>query len=151
MAAVPALPDLDLAFLEDLLGLHILQQGPVPLLMMLLNLRHHAEFGGQLQEALLLGGFGEAGVHVGPLEILAGGGGGKVLGGGADPLQLLEPHFRVLFLVVGGLEEQRGNLLKALLLGLGGEIGILVPGLGLSGKGGLQVFLCLRSGVFGHG
>jgi hypothetical protein len=42
-------------------------------------------------------------------------------------------------------------LLEALFLGLGGEIGVLVSGLGLPGESSLQVFLCLGSGIFGHG
>jgi hypothetical protein len=56
----------------------------------------------------------------------------------------------VLLLVVRRLEEQRGNLLKALLFRLGREIGILVPGLGLPGKRGHQIFLRLGTCIFGH-
>jgi len=56
----------------------------------------------------------------------------------------------VLFFIIGGFQEQGGNLLKALLLGFGGEIAVLVPGLGFPGESGLQVFLCLCSGIFGH-
>ena len=61
MAAVPALPNLDLALLEDLLGLHVPEQGAAALLVMLLDLGRHAEFGGQLRETLLLGGLGKQG------------------------------------------------------------------------------------------
>ena len=53
----------------------------------------------------------------------------------------------MLFLVVGGFEEEGCDLLKALLLGLRGEIGILVSGLGLAREGGLQVLFRLRTGV----
>ena len=52
---------------------------------------------------------------------------------------------------LGGFQEQGVNLTEALPLGLGGEVGILVPGLGLTGESGFQVFLCLCSGVFGYG
>ena len=38
VSAVPALPDLGLALLEDLLGLYIAEQGSVALLVVLLNL-----------------------------------------------------------------------------------------------------------------
>jgi hypothetical protein len=47
--------------------------------------------------------------------------------GVANALQLLEPELSVLLLVVGGLQEQSGDLLEAFLLGLGCEIGVLVP------------------------
>ena len=49
----------------------------------------------------------------------------------AEGFPELAAKFRMVgVLVVGGLQEQCGDLLKALLLGLGREIGILVPGLG---------------------
>ena len=60
MAAVPALPDLDLALPEDLLGLHVFQKGPVALLVVLLNLTDRPKFRSQLRKALCLGGLGEA-------------------------------------------------------------------------------------------
>ena len=59
MSAVPALPDLDLALFEDLLGLHVFQKSPVALLVVLLDLTNGTEFGGQLREALGLGGPGK--------------------------------------------------------------------------------------------
>ena len=145
--AVAALPDLDLALGEDRLRLHVFQQRAVALLVVLLDGGHTAELRGQLREALGLGGDGEALVHVGPLVVLAVSGGGEVFGGAADPVQLLEPELGVLLLVLGGLEEERRDLLEALLLGLGGEIGVFVPGLGLAREGGLQVLLGLGSGV----
>ena len=56
-----------------------------------------------------------------------------------------------LFLV-GGLLKDPGNLTISLFPGLAGKIGVPVPGLGLTGKGGEDVFLCLRTfdthGVF---
>ena len=48
VTAVPALPDLDLALLGDLPGLHIAEQGPVALLVVLFNLRHRPELRGRL-------------------------------------------------------------------------------------------------------
>ena len=70
--------------------------------MVLLDLPDHAELGRQLREALGLSGLGKALVHIGPLVVLAIGSGTQVLGSGTDPLQFLEPHLGVLFLVVGG-------------------------------------------------
>ena len=110
VTAVTVLPDVDLAFLKDLLGRHIFQQSAVALLVVLLNFAHCTEFRSRFREALGLGGFQEQGV----------------------------------------------NLTEALPLGLGGEVGILVPGLGLTGESGFQVFLrqtgfepmAFRAGVF---
>ena len=51
VAAVAALPNLDFALGEDFGGLHILQQGAVALLVMLLNGGDQTELGSQLVEA----------------------------------------------------------------------------------------------------
>ena len=131
MSAVAALPHLHLALGEDLLRLHIVQQCAVTLLVVLFDGGHATELGGQLMETLRLGGFGEAFVHVGPLVVFTVSGGCEVLGGAADAVQLLEPQLGMLLLVFGGLQEKGGNLLKTLLLGLGGEVGVLVPAYGL--------------------
>ncbi len=56
----------------------------------------------------------------------------------------------MLFLIVGGFQKEGGDLLKAFLFGLGGKIGIFVAGLGLPGKGSLQILFSLGSGVLGH-
>ena len=66
--------------------------------------------------------------------MLALSGGHQVLRGGADAAQLLEPELGMLFLIAGGLLEECGDLLKAVLPGLAGIISILVPGLALAGK-----------------
>ena len=89
VAAVAALPHLDLTLGKDSGGFHIVQQRAVALLVVLLNGGDQTELGGQLGEALGLGGLGEALVHIRPLVVLAIGGSGQVLGGGADALQLL--------------------------------------------------------------
>ena len=106
MTAVPALPDPDLALPEDLLHLHIVEQGAIALLVVLLDGAHHAELGRQLREALLLRRFGKVLIHLGPLVVLSVRRGGQILRGGANALQLLEPHLGVFLLVFGGLQEQ---------------------------------------------
>ena len=58
MPAVAALPYLDLALGENLRHLHIVQQGTVALLMVLLNGGDQAETLGQLMETFLIGSFG---------------------------------------------------------------------------------------------
>ena len=65
--------------------------------------------------------------------------------------QFRKTDLGVLLLVVRGLQKQRRDLLEALFLCLGSEIGVLVPRLRLTGESGLQIFLSLRSGIFGHG
>ena len=115
--------------------------------MMLFDCSHHAEFGGQGRETFLLGGDGKTFVHVGPFIVFAVCGRSEVFRGIADSVELFEPDLGVLLFVVRGFQEQRGDLLKAFLFGLGGEVGILVPGLGLAGKGGFQVLFGLGSGI----
>ena len=121
MTAVAALPYLDLALGKDLGHLHVVQQRTVALLVVLLNGGHQTEAGSQLREALLLGGLGETVVHIRPLVVLALSGRQQVLRRVADALQLLEPQLGVFLLVFGGVQEQRGDLLVAGLLGDGGE------------------------------
>ena len=134
VAAVAALPHILVAALEDHALFQVLQQLQVALLVLLLNLAHALEQEGQLGKALLLGGLGHLLIHLGPLFVLAGGGGLQVGGGVADAAQLLEPQLRVLLLVAGGFGEDCGDLLEALLLGLAGKIGVLVAGHALTGK-----------------
>ena len=125
-----------------------MQQGTVALLVVLLDGSHQTEPLGQLVEAFLVGGLGEAVVHIRPFVVFALSGGAEVFGGVADTVQFLEPELGVFLFVFGGFQEQRRNLLVALLLGLGGEVGVLVAGLGLAGKGSHQVFFGLGSCVF---
>ena len=132
--AVAAVPDLDGGLLEDLVVLQVLQQLQVALVVRLLDLTHGGEEVSDAVEALLAGLFCHALVHAGPLVVLAFGGGHQVLGGGADATQLLEPELGVLLLVAGGLLEERGDLLEAVLPGLAGVIGVLVSGLAFAGK-----------------
>ena len=115
--------------------------------MMALDLSDHAEAGCQLREALCLGCFGKACIHVRPLVVLALCGRCEVLGRATDAGQLLEPQLGVLLLVVRRFEEQRRDLLVALLLCNGGKVGVLVARLRLARKGGLQVLFSLRSGI----
>ena len=148
VAAVAAFPHLHLALGEDRLGLDVVQQGAVALLVVFLDGGHATELGGQLGEALGLGGAGEALVHIRPFVVLAGGGSGQILGGVANAVQLLEPQLGMLLLVLGRLQEECGNLLVALLLGLRGEVGVLVARLALASKGGVKVLLRLRTSVW---
>ena len=114
MTAVAALPYLDLASREYFRRLNIMQKRAVAFLMVLFNGGYKAEFRRKLGEAFLFGGFGEAVVHIGPFVIFALGGMEEVLRCIADAVKLLEPHFRVLFFIVGGFLEERRNLLIAL-------------------------------------
>ena len=135
VAAVTALPHSNAALLKDGHGLHVAQQLAVALLVGLLNGSNATELLGQLMEAFLVGLTGHAVVHIGPLGVLALGGVEQVLGGIAQLAQSLEPQLGVFLLVLSGVQEQRGDLLVAGLLGDGGEVGVLVPGLTLTGKG----------------
>ena len=148
VAAVAALPYLDLALCKDLRHLHIVQQGTVALLVVLFNGSDQTETLRQLMKAFLIGCFGKAVVHIRPLVVLALSGGEKVFGGVANAVQLFEPQLGVFLLIISGFEEQCRDLLVAFLLGLGCKIGVLVARLGLTGKGSHQVFFGLSSCVF---
>ena len=139
MTAVAALPYLYLALGENLLHLNILQQSAVTLLVMLLNGGDPAELGGQSVETFLIGNLRKFRVHIGPLVVLSGSGGSQIFFRRADSTQLLEPELCVLFFVLRSFQEKGGNLLKAVLLCLGCEIGLLVPGLRFSRKRNLQI------------
>ena len=145
VAAVAALPDHVAIAGEHNAALHIGQQLPVALLMLLLDLGHFLEQEGDVVKALLLGLLGHGGVHIGPLIVLALGGSLQVLSGGADAVQQLEPNLSVLLLVGGSLLKNLGDLDIAVLLGLGGKVGVLVAGLGLAGKCGPQIGFGLAS------
>ena len=54
----------------------------------------------------------------------------------------------MLLLVVGGLLEERSDLLKPVLAGLAGVVGVLVPGLALTGESFPQVGLGLAAFQF---
>src|SRR5574344_2148310 len=71
VTAVAALPYLDLTLGKDLRHLHIVQQGTVALLVVLFNGGNQTEALRQLMETLLIGGFGEAVVHIRPLVVLS--------------------------------------------------------------------------------
>ena len=148
MSAVPAFPHLDLALFKDLPHLYIFQEGTVTLFVMLLDSGYHTELFRKLREALLLRGLCKACIHIGPFVILTVCGLSKIFGGIAEPAELLEPHFCMLFFIIRCFQEKSCDLFKAFLFRFGRKIGVLVPCLRLSCKRGLQVFLRLCSGIF---
>ena len=66
----------------------------------------------------------------------------------AQLAQFLEPELGMLLLVLRRLQEQRRDLLKALLLGCRGEIGIFVARLGFARKGLPEILFGLGARVF---
>ena len=147
VTTVAALPNFNFGFLEHLSGLDILEEGAVALFVTFLDGGDHTELHGESLEAFGLGSLGEAFVHIGPFIVLAGGCFGEVGSSVAYSFELLEPHFCVFFLVVGGLKEKGGYLLVALFLGGGGKVSVFVSCLGLSGECGLEIFLGLGACV----
>ena len=146
VAAVGALPDAVALAGEHDGVLDVLEELAVALLVLFLDLAHHAELGSNLLEALFLRFLGHAGVHVRPLVVLAGSGVGQVLGSrGHAVVEVLEPYLRVLLLVGRGLLEDLGDLHVAVLLGLGCVVGVLVASHGLAGESLLEVLFGLGS------
>ena len=147
MTAVAALPHGDTALFKDRFGLHILQQCAVALLMGLLDCGNAPELLRKRMEALFIGLLCHAVVHIRPLGILAFGGMKQVFGSISQLAQSLEPELGMLFLILGSLEEQCGNLLVARLLGNRGKVGIFVPGLALTCESFPQILLGFGAGI----
>ena len=146
VTAVGALPDAVAVAGEDDSVLDVLQELAVASLVLFLDGTHHAELGSNLLEAFFLSFLRHAGVHVRPLEVLAGSGIGQVLHGRRHAVvQILEPELRVLLLIRRGLLENLGDLHIAVLLGLGCVVGVLVASHGLAGESLLEVLFGLGS------
>ena len=60
MTAVAAFPNFNVAFFKDLGGFDVVQQGAIPLFVVLFDRRHRAELGCQLGKAFFFSGFGKA-------------------------------------------------------------------------------------------
>ena len=134
MAAVGTLPNgLPIAG-EYQAVFHVGEQLAVTLLMLLLNLTHLVKEIGDVIETFFPRILGERGVHVGPFIILTVGSVFQILCRAADAVEQLEPNLGMLLLVLGRLQKQLGDLLVPVLLRLGGEVGVLVAGLRLTGK-----------------
>ena len=130
VAAVAALPDISPVLLEDGAVFKRLEQLEVSLLVRLLDSAYALELIRDLLEALFSGFLSHTIVHIGPFAVLAGSGRAEVLRRRAYSAEMLEPHLRVLFFVERGFLKYRRDLLVALLLRLGSEVGILVSRLG---------------------
>ena len=114
---------------------------------------------GDLLEALVAGGLGEAGVHLGVLVGLTGDGRLEVVLGGADGHvgdrvadlgEEVEVAEGVAGLALGDRAEQRGDVGVALDVGLLGEVQVAAVGLALAGERLLQVLLGLAAVEFRH-
>ena len=66
------------------------------------------------------------------------------------PFKKFEQPFGVFFFLVGSFLKNGTYLDKSVLFSLGGKVGITITCLGLPGKGGQDVFLCLCSFECGH-
>ena len=145
VTAVGALPNHVVVAGENKATLNVGQQFFVALLMVFFNLTDHCKQRGDMVETLFLGGFGESGIHVRPLVILASGGifqvGHRVRH--LAVMQKLEPNFSVFFLVGCRLFKNSGDLVVSVLLRLGSIVGIFVTRLRLARESGLQILFRL--------
>ena len=148
VSAVAAFPDLDFALFEDFCCFDVLEECTVAFFMRFFDGGDHAELLGEGGEAFGFGGLGEAFVHVRPFVVFTVCGSLQVLCGVADAFEFLEPHLGVFLFVVGGFQEQCGDLFKAVFFGAACEVGVLVACLGFAGECGLQVLFGLSASVF---
>jgi len=107
---------------------------------------------GDLREALGACRLRHAWVHIGILVGLTGDGCLQIIGGAADRqvgggityrLQILEMAVGMARFPFGGGAEDRGDVIEALYIGLGGEIEVTAVGLGLTGESGLEIVVGL--------
>ena len=148
MAAVAAFPAVFAGADPDFSGFDVGEELAVAFLVALLDGGDALELGGDVVEAFCARLFGEALVHVGPFLAFAVCGGLQVFDGGADSAEVLEPELGVFLFIVGGLEEERGDLLEAFLLGLAGEVGVFVACLGFACERESEVFFGLAAFQF---
>ena len=115
---------------------------------------------GDLVEALVAGGLGEAGVHLGVLVGLAGDGRLEVVVGGADGLagggvadlgEEVEVAEGVAGLALGDRAEEGGDVGVALDVGLLGEVEVAAVRLALAGERLLEVLVGLAALEVRHG
>ena len=91
VTAVAALPNLNLALLKDLLGLHVVQESAVSVLVALLDGSYETELGCEYLEAFFLGGLCKAFIHICPLIVLASGCSSEVFCCRAYAFECLKP------------------------------------------------------------
>lgn len=145
MTAVAAFPNLDFALSEHFLRLHIMKQRSVTLFVMFFDGCDSTEFSSEFRESFLFSSISKTGIHVSPLIVFTISGSTEIFSSSADSVQFLEPHFRVLFLIIGSLLEKSGNLLKAILFCLRSKIGVLVSCLRFACKSSLKILFSLCS------
>jgi len=149
MTAIAALPHLDLALCKDLCHLHVVQQCAVTLLVVTLDRCDQTELFCKLSKALFLSSLCKTIIHIRPLVVFALCRMQQVLCCVADTVELLEPQFCVLALVVCRFEEERCDLLVAFLFCNGRKVGVLVACLRLACKGSLKILFGLRACIRG--
>ncbi len=118
VSTVHALPDHLAIAGEYEAFLDVLEKSKISLLVLGFNLCNTSEESGNFLEPFFLGFLCKGSIHVCPLVILTFGSSFQVLGCCANLsilLEELEPHLGMLFLVVGCLFEDGGNLLVAFL------------------------------------
>ena len=141
VTAVGALPD-HVAFAgEDEAFLDVGKELAIAFFVFFFDLADHFEQGSDPREAFFLSGLGETVIHIGPFIVFAVSGSFQVFNGGRNftTMQKFEPNLRMFFFVARSFFKNGSDLVIAFLLGLGSEICVLVPGLRLTGKSGLQV------------
>ena len=158
ITAVAALPPYLAVAPEEIAVGKAAQQLEVTLLVLRLDRRDGPERRRHFGETLLLGDAAEVAIEHVPLLALAVRSGQQILGRRTDrarrvggrnfdlaALQKLEETFGVLFLLLGGLQENPGHLFVALFFGPAGKENVAAPGLALARKGLEQILFGARA------
>lgn len=136
MTAVAADPNSIAIFREDFFLADITKEFPVALFVGLFNRRDAFKLFSEFFETFFASGFGEAFVHVGPFVIFASGCSLEIGFGIFDgaAVKFFIPHLGVFFFIVGGFEENRGDLFEAIFFSFRGEESVFIARFGLAGE-----------------
>lgn len=150
VTAIGAFPDGILVACEDNSFLDLAKKFPVAFLMGLLDGGDAFEEICDLGEPFFPGGYGETGIHVSPLVVLAISSICKIDLGCRyrTAMKELEPDLGVFLFILGSLLEELADLDVTVLLGPGGIIKILGVSLALTGESSLKILLSLGSFQF---
>ena len=142
VTAVAAFPNLNLASLKHFFSLYVAKKCAVSFLVSLLNCRNASELLSKLVESFLVSLASHSVVHICPLVVLALSRVEKVFSCIADAAESLEPKLSVFLFVFSCCEEERCDLLEALLLCYGREVCIFISRLAFTCESFPEVLLC---------
>src|SRR5574344_604473 len=115
VSAVATFPYFHFTLSKHLLHFYVVKQCAITLFVAFLDSSHQAEFHCQVSEAFLFCGFSKSLIHISPLVVFSFCSSSQVLSGVSNAVEFFEPHFSMLFLVVGSFLKEFSNLFETFL------------------------------------